>query len=333
MLRVALLSRWHPHAQSPDERYVKELLRLPETAVSCVWDSDPDIASAWGAEYGVPWETDLEAVLSREDVDGVIVTSGAHDHVRIITMAAERKKHIFTEKVLAFSLSEALLIRDAVVKSGVRFCIAFQRLAIPQLAYAKTLIESGTIGTPVLFRCLCGHAQGWQDTLPDYWYSPEITGGGAMIDLGFNSAYLARYILGEPYSVSSSFGSAVLQKAVEDVASCNVQFKNGVMAQLDATFDSPLLSVFELSLYGTEGAYYARFGGCNTAELRVHGKSEMLDVNALPKPMNSPIRTWYDACTHGASDADYGIDAAVDMVRFMVAAYRSAELDGTRVLI
>jgi len=204
MLRVALLSRWHPHAQSPDERYVKELLCLPETAVSCVWDSDPDSASAWGAEYGVPWETDLEAVLSREDVDGVIVTSGAHDHVRIITMAAERKKHIFTEKVLAFSLSEALLIRDAVVKSGVRFCIAFQRLAIPQLAYAKTLIESGTIGTPVLFRCLCGHAQGWQDTLPDYWYSPEITGGGAMIDLGFNSAYLARYILGEPYSVSSS---------------------------------------------------------------------------------------------------------------------------------
>lgn len=334
MFKVALLSRWHVHSHKNDQRYVKEFLTLPDCKVTCVWDKDEDVAREWGEEFSVPYFTDLEEVLSRDDVDGVLVTSMASEHREIFIAAAEHKKHIFTEKVLSFSLEDAYAIKEAVERNGVKFCISFNRLAIKQLAYAKKLVDEKVIGEPVSFRCMCGHNQGVTGSLPEYWYDPDICGGGAMIDLGFNSAYLARYVMGEFESVSSSFSYSLMNKKVEDNASCNVRFKSGAMGLIEATFDSPLLSVFELAVYGTKGSYYARFGGNDVAELRLAGKpSEILDIKNLPQCLNSPVRTWVDACVNSGSDKDYGIDAAIDMVKFMVAAYESARLDGKRVKI
>ena len=332
MFRVALLSRWHVHSHKNDQRYAKEFLAQPDCKVTCVWDRDEEIAKEWGEEFGVPYYTDLEAVRSRDDVDGVLVTSMASEHRDILIAAAEHKKHIFTEKVLSFTLDDAYAIKEAVERNGVKFCISFNRLAIKQLAYAKKLVDDKTIGEPVQFRCMCGHNQGLLDTLPDYWYDPEICGGGAMIDLGFNSAYLARYILGEMESVSSSFSYSILNKKVEDNASCNVKFKNGAMGLIEASFTSPLLSVFELALYGTKGAYYARFGGADVAEIRLPGEpNRVIALSELPETIKSPVQTWIDACTKGASDKDYGIDAAIDLVKFMVAAYESDRQGGKRI--
>lgn len=334
MFRVALLSRWHTHSHKNDQRYVKELLKQPDCQVTCVWDKDLDIAKEWGEEYGVPYETELEKVLSRDDVDGVLVTSNAIEHREIFIAAANHKKHIFTEKVLSFNLEDAYAIKEAIERNGVKFCISFNRLAIKQLAYAKTLLEDGTLGKPVQFRCMCGHRGGLEGEMPEYWYDPEISGGGAMIDLGFNSAYLARYIMGEMESVSSSFNYSIMNKRVEDNASCNVMFKNGAMGLIDATFTSPLLSVFELAVYGTEGAYYTRFGGSSVAELRLVGQPvKALSLDEIPESLKSPVQTWVDACVNGASDKDYGIDAAIDMVKFMLAAYQSDKENGKRVEI
>ena len=153
-----------------------------------------------------------------------------------------------------------------------------------------------------------------------------------MIDLGFNSAYLARYIMGDIVSVSSSFLDKTLNKPVEDSASCNVIFANGAIGSIDATFVSPLMSVFELSVYGTKGAYYARFGGSNCAQLRLAGESAAeLQLDELPKAPLSPVAYWVRACVNGESDELYGIDGALDMVKFMSAAYRSAKEDSRRI--
>ena len=331
MFRIALISRWHAHSQKPDERYLNEFLTCPDCQVVCVWDKDPEIARQWASEHGVEAETDLYKVLDREDVDGILVTSAPDDHVEIMVAAAQRKKHIFTEKVLAKTLEEAEIIRKAVKENGVKFCISFQRQAIKQLAYAKKLVQDGTLGPPVNYRCMCGHNMGITGALPDYWFDPAIAGGGAMIDLGFNSAYLARYIMGDMESVSSSFNYDIMHKQVEDNATCVVKFKNGATGVIEATFTSPLLSVFELGVYGTKGAYYARFGGADCAELRLAGEANrVIPLEEVPESIQTPMRTWVSACTKGTSDEDYGIDAAVEMVKYMIAAYQS-HADGGKI--
>lgn len=330
-MNVALLSRWHVHAATTDGRYVKEFLSHPGNKVVCVWDENKKIAEEWGKEFNCDWTTEMETVLSREDVDGVIVTSEPALHRKIFVAAAEHKKHIFTEKVLSFTLEDAYAIRDAIKKNDVKFCISFMRLAAKQFSYAKTLLDRGILGVPIMFRCICGHCGGLSGSLPEYWFDPGICGGGAMIDLGFNSTYLARYIMGEIDSVSSSF-EYYLHKKVEDNASCNVKFRNGAMGVLEATFTSPLMSVFELSVYGTKGAYYARFGGGDIAQLHLEGKTvETIPLDSIELQVPSPMQAWIDSCSSEVSNELYGIEAAIDLVKYMNAAYQSALADGKRV--
>ena len=196
----------------------------------------------------------------------------------------------------------------------------------------KEVAASGELGKLNYMRFRNCHSGSTKDWLPAHFYNAQECGGGAMIDLGFNSAYLARYIMGDMESVSSSFGYSVLGKRVEDNASCNVKFKNGAMGVIEASFTSPLLSVFELTVYGTKGAYYARFGGADVAELRLAGEAnKIIPLNELPETIKSPVQTWVDACTKGASDEDYGVDAAIDLVKYMIAAYESDRQNGARV--
>ena len=104
------------------------------------------------------------------------------------------------------------------------------------------------------------------------------------------------------------------------------------MGLIEATFVSPLLSVFELEVYGTQGAYYARFGGADVAELRLAGQpNKIIPLNEIPESLKSPMLTWIDACTKGGSDKDYGVDAAIDLVKYMIAAYESDKQDGKRI--
>lgn len=329
-MKVALLSYWHPHANIKDARYVKSLMEDSGNEIACVWDKDYETAKMWGEHYGVDYETNLEKIWEREDIDGVIVTSEPKAHKEIFLAACKHHKHIFTEKVLSLSLKEALEIEKAVKESGIIFCISFMRLGIKQMVHAKTLLDSGILGEPVYFKCMCAHDQGLTG-MPDSWFDPEITGGGAMIDMGFNSTYLARYIMGGMESVSSFFANLTNRKS-EDNAVVQVSFKNGALGTLIASFTTPGMSVFELGLYGTKGSYYTRFnGGKQDAELHLAGKDiEVIKNDDIPELIEDPVKTWVKACKANTPSELYGIDAAVDMVKFMTAVYKSAENNGAK---
>ena len=141
MFRVAMISRWHPHAV--ENRYVNQLKEIPDTAVSCVWDDDQPRGRAWAEELGVAFEPDLDALLRREDVDGICITAPTNRHKEIILKAAAAGKHVFTEKALAMNGAEAREVRQAVEQSGIRLGLAFPRRANREYLYAKKLYDAG----------------------------------------------------------------------------------------------------------------------------------------------------------------------------------------------
>ncbi len=94
MIRVALLSRWHVHADD----YAREASKNPSIAITVVWDEDPARGKRWADELGVDFENSLEYTLAREDVDAVIVDTPTAMHKEVILAAAKAKKHIFFRK-------------------------------------------------------------------------------------------------------------------------------------------------------------------------------------------------------------------------------------------
>ena len=74
-------------------------------------------AEQGNADY---YTDDLDRVLSDPDIDAVLIFSTHTTHAEIVQKACAAGKHIFCEKPLAMTISEARAIQKAVHESGVR---------------------------------------------------------------------------------------------------------------------------------------------------------------------------------------------------------------------
>lgn len=324
MLRVAMLSRWHVHA----DQYAGEIAAHPEGEVSAVWDEDAARGRAWAEELGVPFEAELDRLLARQDVDAVCVATPTNLHREVMVAAAGAGKHVFTEKVLATTVADCEAIAVAVRQNDVRFCISFPRRTMPQMLYAKEALESGLLGRPTALRIRVAHDGAVRDWLPAHFYDPVACGGGAMMDLGAHGMYLCRWLLGEPRRVVSAFTS-ITDRAVEDNALVMVEFENGAVAVNETSFVG-YGGTFSLEIDGTEGGLrmLSPKEGVQVRSKRL-GTTDWQAPEALPAARPKPVDQWIAGCVAG-DGIDFDLAAATELTELMAAAYL-AERDGRSV--
>ena len=314
MLRVAVLSRWHVHA----DQYAQEVEANERAEVALAWDEQPDLGATWADRLGVPFESDLDRVLARDDIDAVCVTTPTDMHPDVMVRAAEAGKHIFTEKVLATTVADAERIAAAVATASVAFCISFPRRCSPDILYAKQALDEGLLGRVTALRVRIAHDGAVRNWLPEHFYDAEACGGGAMMDLGAHGMYLARWLLGQPSRVTSVF-SKVTERAVDDNAVSVIEFDGGAVAVNETSFASS--GSYALEMDGTEGAY-RMLSPADGAEIR----SQHLDAKgwqaprALPEARPKPVDQWIDACLDG-TPVDFGMAEAMALTEIMEAAY------------
>ena len=325
-LRVAMLSRWHVHANE----YCNSILSHDDADVVAVWDEQADRGSAWAKELNVPFEEDYSSLLARDDVDAVCVVTPTNVHGDVMVAAANAGKHIFTEKVLSTNVAEAKKIAEAVRTNGITFCISFPRRCLPEIRFAKQAIDDGLIGDLTFARIRVAHAGSSRDWLPKHFYDPVACGGGAMMDLGAHGMYLSRWLAGEPLRVLSVFTN-ITDRAVEDNAVSVIEFKSGAIVVNETSFVGYPDS-YTLEVDGTEGGV-RMLSPRDGVELR----SDKIDekgwqkVESLPERGVSPINQWIDGCNKGTS-IEFGIVEAVELTEIMEAAYAShLEGEGARV--
>ncbi len=316
MIGTAILSTWHVHTKG----YTREAQAHPDMDVKVVWDDDQVRGKEFAEAWDLPFEGSLDAVLSRDDIDAVIVDTPTNQHREVIVKAAEAKKHIFTEKVLAITSADARAIADAVEKAGVQFVISFPHRTMPHNLYAKQTVDQGKLGTVNLLRVRNAHngaSGGW---LPAHFYDKETCGGGAMMDLGAHGMYLSHWLLGRPTKVQAGF-THVTGKEVEDNAVALLEFDGGAMAINETGFvsqDSP----FSLELYGDKGCLLIG-GPDNQVRLKTGGQ-DWETVTDLPAPLPSAMEQWVEGILRGGSIV-FGLDDALALTDVMEAAYQSHE--------
>lgn len=329
MLRVAVLSRWHVHA----DQYAREVRENADADVVRVWDEDAERGAAWASELGAPFERELSAVLASDEVDAVCVTTPTNMHREVMVAAAEAGKHIFTEKVLAASMADARAIADAVRGSGVRFCISFPRRTMPAVLYAKQAAEQGLFGSITAVRVRIAHDGAVRDWLPAHFYDPVACGGGAMMDLGAHGMYICRWLLGRPKRIVSVFNT-VTGRAVDDNTVSVIEFESGAIAVNETSFTS-FGGAYSLEIDGTEGAYrmLSPTTGAEVRSAHLDGGRAWQAPKELPAARPKPVDQWIAGCVRG-KPIDFGIDDALALTELMEAAYaaedqgRSVALDG-----
>ncbi|SFE56781.1 Predicted dehydrogenase [Paenibacillus catalpae] len=317
MIRVAMLSYWHVHAWD----YTREAQAHPATEIVAVWDEIPARGEEAASKLGVPFISDLDQLLAREDIDGVIVDTPTNIHRDVMVKAAQAGKHIFTEKVLALTTKEVNEIVNAVEEAGVKLTVSLPRLNDWYTASIEKVLESGDLGKVTMVRVRLSHNGATAGWLPEHFYSLEECGGGALIDLGCHPMYLTRLFLGElPVQVQASYGY-VTGKDVEDNAISVLTTGSGAIGIVEAGFVNAH-SPFTIEIHGTEGSLLY---GTPDAKVLVrsnkNGESEWTEAGQESGRIKA-FEQWADHIQNGTTAVD-NIRMAQELTMLMEASNRS----------
>ncbi len=100
IVRLGVVSFAHGHVNA----YLEALRDFPDARAVAAWDEDRERGEAQSARYGLAFEPDLDALLRREDIDAVFVTSPTNRHAEHTVAAAQAGKHVLLQKPMALAL-------------------------------------------------------------------------------------------------------------------------------------------------------------------------------------------------------------------------------------
>ena len=101
--------------------YLQELAQSFEISAICA--TSPSRVEQVGQRYNVPKRYLDYRELVEQDLDAVFVLT--RDHADIAIAAAERGKHVFVEKPIAFNLEEADAMTACARKHGVKLLVGY----------------------------------------------------------------------------------------------------------------------------------------------------------------------------------------------------------------
>ena len=309
-MKVAFCGVWHVHA------YEYCLAAKEHADVVGVYERDSERRAAFCAQHSLAEFKTFEELLE-SGAKGVIVCSSTADHTEDIIRLARAKKDIFTEKVLALTVEDAMRIKSAVEENGVGFVISlFQKYDSRPLT-VKKILDSGELGKINYFRfrnCHNGSCNHW---LPPHFYKKDECGGGALIDLGAHGMYLTDWLLGMPDSFASTLGYCYPTQ-VEDNAVCVMGYKNGAAAVNETSFVSNCCPA-TLELGGEAGyVYYKGKGPVIKSTVATDYKPVEEELcEAQPRPIIQFLT--------GDIRPGCGIDEAVRLTKMMCEAYKNSD--------
>lgn len=322
MIKVAMLSFWHVHAND----YAKQAEAHEDTVITAIWDEIPERGRQEAEKRGVRYYESLDELLENDDIEAVIVDTPTNLHHDVMVKAANAGKHIFTEKVIAPTLQEVNSIVAAVKKAGVKLTVSLPRLNDGYTLAVQRIIAEGHLGELTLVRVRLSHNGATAGWLPAHFYGLEECAGGALIDLGCHPMYLTRLFLGLPESVSAHFGY-VTGKEAEDNAVAVLKYANGALGIVEAGFVNDH-SPFSIELHGTKGTLL--YG---TPDDRILLRSSLSDISEwkiepLESQRLSAFDQWVDHIKND-TEATENIQLAVELTKLMEASNRSANSNRT----
>ncbi len=317
MLNVAMLSRWHVHADG----YADMLRKTGKVNICAVWDEDPVRGADWANKLGVPFYANLDTLLSQSDADAVCCCTPTTMHREVLIKAAKAGKHIFSEKAMATTVEDCLAIADAVEKSGVVFMLSMPHKCRKDVLFIKKCIDNGDFGDVTLIRIRNAHNGISGKWLPSYWFDESAAGGGAMMDLGCHPMYLLSMFLGKPKNYAAIYSSP-FGTPVDENAAALIEFENGATGVSETSFVS-YSSPNIIEVHGTKGVLISTDGNVQFKNWKTAEYQNGFITPALPQSLPEPICMFPDVCLSGSpSPEEFGTKAGIELTRLLEETYK-----------
>lgn len=237
--------------------HLHNCLRLKNAKLVSVADSSKK-ALRYAREAGIKNVLkDHNKLLDDERIDAVIVSVPNFLHLECAKNAAEAGKDIFLEKPLARNVMEGKQILSHVKRAGVKLMVGYPSRFHEAFTKLRDDIQSGVLGdieiasaTNISTGPFSPRGEmGRPAPVPKWWFSRELMGGGALLDLGIHAISLFRWYFGDITDVKSYLGYR-FNMDFEDHAVGFLKFKDGPIATVNVGWFSKDSRV-SVELYGT----------------------------------------------------------------------------------
>lgn len=219
------------------------------------------------SELGFAYFTgEREKMLADDRVHVVDICAPNKFHAPYTIEALNAGKHVYCEKPFAMNRKEIKAIGKALETSKGIMQASYNKRFLPAFSIARAAIRSGILGQVTSFRVEYYHSSYLNPGKPYAWrMSKDVSGGGALADLGSHAIDLVRLVLGEVDSILTDMRTVVKDRKdaegkactvdVEDWAMSRLTMKSGAVGSVEASRVAVGKEGFRFEVYGEKGSF------------------------------------------------------------------------------
>jgi predicted dehydrogenase len=209
-------------------RYAKHIHEdFPEIDLIGLWRRNAGEGKKQARQYGCRYFSTYSDLLSDKSIDAVVVALPPALNVSVCEEAAYRGKHILLEKPMAINVKEAIRIRQAVSRYGVRLMVSQTlRFNSVVIAVKARISQLGSLHSIHLSQRFEPSPLAWLDRR-------DLSGGGIVLHTGVHSFDLLRFLTEEEANEVSCRINRVVTRDTEDNFSAIVTLeKSNIIASV-----------------------------------------------------------------------------------------------------
>jgi predicted dehydrogenase len=247
LLRVAIMG-----LGSYGTRVAEAMKDCKMAKLTGVISGTPSKITDWQGKYNIPEKNcynydNFDGIKNNPDIDAVYVITPNALHRDQVIRVAKAGKHAICEKPMAINAKEGQEMVDACNKAGVKLLVGYRMHFEPHTLEIIRMRKAGDFGKITFFQGLSGFSIGD----PTQWrLNRQLSGGGAMMDIGIYSINGARYMVGEdPVWITAQETKNDTEKfkpGVDETIQFQMGFPGGAVASCLSTYSMNNLDRFFL---------------------------------------------------------------------------------------
>src|SRR5262245_53898313 len=313
--------------------------------IVAAYSRSEDKRAAFAREFAIPAAANLDDMLADPAIAGVILTVPNEQHLPLAAQVAAAGKHVYTEKPIASTLEDGLLMADLQAKHGITVTVGHSARLMAGIREMRAAIDRGELGRVAFIEANFSNERGLELT-PQMWrWYRDRTPGGPLSQLAVHHFDVLRYLGGDVVEASSIASKlSPVGAEVDDQSMTLLKFADGKVGYVGTCWTSP--GVFAVRVFGSNGLmhYEIDFGTWDTPE-KLHesatlyiqrgkngyGRREPL-ARAPSDMFRAELELFAESCRSGKEN-ELSADNGNAAVAILYAALRSIDENGQLVRI
>jgi predicted dehydrogenase len=228
---------------------------LPDAELVAVVDVTPEKAEKLAQQYQATAYTDINEMLTNEQLDIVEICTPSGMHGEHVIMAMRAGCHVIVEKPMEITherIAEMLEVQRA---TGRQLAVISQHRFDEASQQVKKLLEEKALGRLVLGNAAIPWWRSQQYYDSGAWRGTwALDGGGILMNQSIHSIDILQWLMGRVKTIKAYTDTLVHTMETEDVAVAVLRFENGALGTISATTGAYPGVTTRIEVYGNQGS-------------------------------------------------------------------------------